>query len=189
MSNQAQLIAPSTRLQYHRKIFDTNSLATAGAVIGKAIPTEAGPDSRIKVAQGNVGAELAFYGTDGDNETGVFEIWLVDLFGPDIGKEGTMSIPTRAWTGTFTLASGVPGLANGHVIDTEFFADTITLDARNDFATYIEAIGKAAVIYSPADDANVAKLSMPDFRNPYGIIVDIWRNTAASVNGLLSVQT
>ncbi len=141
------------------------------------------------------GVMLSFFGVGADGAQGTCKVWLVYQGGA--GSNPDTDTMRRAYYGSavFTLSSSVTGLAGSDLADaSQYFADTLTWTLSSTGTSpkgpgvAIEAAfgspGSAA--YSPADDADQAVLFLPDLGNADGILLEMDKGTATSVNAVIT---
>jgi hypothetical protein len=123
------------------------------------------------------GCLIKFFGTDAANETGTYNVWgWKPLDNSSLTK---LWLPDLLLTGAFTLGAGV-GIAGASVINTEFFADTITSTAGSLDATAFRTL------YSPADDTHAWIKFEPESLDYARIEVNVAINSAATVNAIVA---
>lgn len=145
------------------------ALSAAQTGSGTAPPTELftdienlGDEGAI-FTQGNLALKFTAVagGATANNDTVDVQVYLGDIYGEP--GQSPVAVFTLLGTATFTFASGLTGVAGGYIGSAEFFADTVSWSGSA-YATYIEnETGKTIRTYSPADDANVAEVTIPDF--------------------------
>jgi hypothetical protein len=155
------------------RLLDTNSTATA--YIYSSILTAPVRSTTIPAGTFQLGGFKSFtitpYGVGLNN--GVFGInvnWVELVTRKD--KNPVYNV-FPMYTLACTLSSTVFGVAGGLVLDTEFYCDTLTIGTTNYYGTYVEAvtgIGDSAV--SVPNDIGIARFTVPDAFNAWGIMID-----------------
>lgn len=159
-----------------RKVRSTNSTASAFAAVADVIATPTAGSGYIDLKSGRNAVPntvlLKFYGTDADNETGSVRVYGVrQITDPDSAVQ--QWTPVLLFEGAFTL-SALTGIATGPVLNTQFYADTITR------TTGVENV--ADQIVSPTSDEPAHLLL--DTKGHRWLYVELIVGTAASVNAL-----
>lgn len=168
--------------------------ATAGGIAENAGNDKVfwlGSPSQPKRARGVM---IQFFGVGADNATGTCRVWLISQGGA--GSTPDSNSLRRAYFGeaAFTLST-LTGVSGSVVAGTDVkFADTIVWTLSSD-ATSIKGPGSAieaafgspgSRAYSPGSNADYAVLFLPDLGNAEGIVLEMDKGTATSVNATIT---
>lgn len=187
-----QAIVSRTRFTNFQRMHQVN--AAAAGDIPTPVVSVTPPAGMITVNE-YVSAEMMFFGAGSDTQTGSFTLYGIRIVGASDrtdNKHGiAVYVPFTLGTGTFTLSSGVPGIALGYVNAGQLFADLATWVPNAAFVTnYMDAlVGNAPVLYAPNDNLHPALLAFPDLMNFHGLVMDVVAGTATDVNALISLWT
>ncbi len=188
-----QAIVSRTRFTNFQRMLQVNA-AAAGDVPTPVVSLTA-PVGMVEVNE-YVSAEMLFFGAGTDAETCTFTLYGIRLLGASQDRTDNkfglaIFVPFVLGTGSFTLSSGIPGLATGYLDSTQLVADLATWVPNAAFVTnYMDPlVGNSPVLYAPNDNARPALLAFPDLLNFHGLVMDIVAGTADDGNALISLWT
>lgn len=117
-------------------------------------------------------AAITIYGVASDGHTGAYQVWGT-LKGPTEGTSGY--VQSILCAGTWTMGTRT-GIASGEVLNTELYADTITIGTG--YSTQFNDVN------SPAD--NTVATLIVDCRNAKWLLPRINKGNATSTNMLIT---